>query len=46
MMDFLYTLGENIENFLGTPVAAAIGTVFIIVTSALILYLMRYFENN
>ena len=46
MYDFFWNLADSIENFFKTPTAAAIGTVFIIVTVVLVLVLQRYYENN
>ena len=46
MIEFFYNLGENLENFFKTPLAALMGTVFIVIVTALILFLIRYFEKN
>ena len=46
MLDFLYNIATEIENFMATPIATAIGAAFLIVFSALILYLIKYFEKN
>ena len=46
MFDFINNLALEIENFMTTQVATAIGAIFLVVFSALILYLIKYFENN
>ena len=46
MFDFINNIALEIENFMTTQVATAIGAVFLVVFSALILYLIKYFENN
>ena len=46
MLEFFNNLAIEIENFMATPIATAIGAAFLIVFSALILYLIKYFEKN
>jgi len=46
MPEFFYSLGENIEAFFSTPIAALLGTVFVIIIAALILFLIKYFEKR
>ena len=46
MLEFLNNVAISIEDFMATPIATAIGAVFLVVFSALILYLIKYFEQN
>ena len=46
MFEFFNNLAISIEEFMATPIFAAIGTVLLIVFSALILLLLKYFEQN
>lgn len=46
MFEFLNNIALEIENFMTTPIATAIGAVFLVVFSVLILYLIKYFEKN
>ena len=46
MLEFFYSLSENIESFFKTPIAALLGTLFVVLMVALILFLIKYFENK
>ena len=46
MFEVLNKIALAIENFMTTPVATAIGVGFLVVFSVLILYLIKYFEQN
>ncbi len=46
MFEFINNIALSIEEFMTTPTATAIGAVFLVVFSALILYLIKYFEKN
>lgn len=46
MFEFINDIALSIEEFLTTPIATAIGAVFLVVLSVLILYLIKYFEKN
>ena len=46
MLEFLNDIAISIEDFMATPIATAIGAAFLVVFSALILYLIKYFEQN
>ena len=46
MFEFINNIALSIENFMATPIATAIGAVFLVVFSVVILYLIRYFEKN
>ena len=46
MFEFFNNLAIEIENFMATPTATAIGAALLIIFSALILYLIKYFEKN
>ena len=46
MLEFFNNLAIEIENFMATPTATAIGAAFLVVFSVLIMYLIKYFEKN
>ena len=46
MLEFLNDIAISIEDFMATPIATAIGAAFLVVFSVLILYLIKYFEQN
>ncbi len=46
MIEFITNIAYAVEDFFTTSAATAIGAVFIVVISVLILLLMKYFEQN
>lgn len=46
MPNFLNSLSENIEAFFKTPIAALLGTIFVALVCAIIIFLIKYFENK
>ncbi len=46
MLNIFWDIIDSLEAFFETPAASLIGFVFLIVTSILILILIKYFENN
>lgn len=46
MIDFITNIANSIEDFFATSAATAIGAVFLIVITVLILLLIKYFEQN
>lgn len=46
MMEFFENLAYDIEDFFTTPLATAIGTVFLIASAVLVIMLMRHYENK
>ncbi len=46
MIDFFTNLAYNVEEFLATSAATAIGAVFLVIMSVFILLLIKYFEQN
>lgn len=46
MLEFFYSLSENIESFFKTPIAALLGTIFVALMCVIIIFLIKYFENK
>lgn len=46
MPNFLSSLSENVEAFFKTPIAALLGTILVALMCAIILFLIKYFENK
>jgi hypothetical protein len=44
--DFFWDLGESIENFFSTDLAAVLGLVFVASAAVLVLLLIRHFEKK
>ncbi len=46
MEEFFWNLGDAIEDFFATDVAAIIGAAFVVSTVVLVLLLLRHFEKK
>ncbi len=46
MEQFFYNLGDKIEAFFATDMAAVLGTVFIVSTVVFVLLLLKIFEKK